>query len=168
MSDYVINLDGSESVGPQGIYLIWGHGWHSQTVETEHTLQEALQAYWAWDGSEYGSPEYIEGPAGVVPEAEVDAWVRAAETRCSEQSRARREALIGAGRFSVQLREHGSNQAVNYDEFDTLADAIDCVRRLAKPGRCRVTRTVFTESGRWSTTNVVIDWDGNTVEEQGA
>ncbi|MEV4127069.1 hypothetical protein [Nocardia sp. NPDC049707] len=168
MSVYTIRVDGSESTGPEGIYLVWGYDWGGYDARECATLDDALHTYWAWDDSDYGGPEYIEGPTGVVPAKDVEAWTRAQRVRSDERSTAYRASLFGQIRYAVELRELGGNTVIEFDSTEDLSDAIGIIGRLNRPGRCRIVQTVFTEDRGWVTERVVIDWAPTSTEQQAA
>ena len=166
MSAYTIRLDGGESTGPEGIYLVWGEECGYRDVRRCETLAEALSEYGAWGSSDYGYPDCIEGPVGIVPHADVIAWGQARNRRIDALRNAHYASLAGQVRYAVEIREPHGNRAVEYNDFEDLSDAIAAIGELARPGRCRIVQKIFTEARGWGTERVVIDWAPTSIEEQ--
>lgn len=153
---YDIRLDGSESTGPEGIYLVWYRDWCLNVDECE-SLEEALVGYKSILHGYDSPPECIEGPGGLVPEADIHAWIVAEDAR--QQAKVRTDSLDGRVRFTVELRPLDSNEGAEFSAFDDLSDAVVELGRINKPGRARVVAKVF-QDRRWVTERVVIDWAG--------
>ncbi|WP_406272564.1 hypothetical protein OH799_33005 [Nocardia sp. NBC_00881] len=159
MNAYTIRLDGSESTGPAGIYLVWTYGWSDLEVEEHDSLEDALSWFAVMSDSVHTSPKCIEGPAGIVPEREVEAWVAATGKRSRARQSAYRDTLAGQVRHVVELRFPGSDAAADFDECDDLGDALSIVGRINRRCRVRVVSKVFDLHRGWVPERVVIDWD---------
>ncbi|MBF6358110.1 hypothetical protein IU449_26805 [Nocardia higoensis] len=165
---YIIRTDGSESTGPEGIYLVWGRNhWEDRKIEARDSLDDALHCYEKWEHSGYGDPGCIEGPAGLVPWREVDAWVKAARVRAEQAAAQNRRDGVGQVCFTVELRAPDSDEAAEFARADDLSDAIEILGRLNKPGRVRIVMRVLEWNG-WRTERVIHDWAPANEQQEAA
>ncbi|MEU7766660.1 hypothetical protein AB0B25_16215 [Nocardia sp. NPDC049190] len=164
MNAYTIRLDGNESTGPEGIYLLWAYGRSGLEVEEFDSLEDALGWFAVVSDSNHTSPECIEGPAGVVPTRQVAAWVAATGERSRAWQSAYRDTWAGQVRHAVELQFPGGDVAAEFFACDDLGDAITIVGRLNRPGRVRVVSKVFDLRRGWVPERVVIDWEQTAQE----
>jgi hypothetical protein len=161
MSDepaYLIRLDG-ESTGPEGRYLVWHYRDGSLEIEPEDSLQLALQTAHTWDDYEYGRFEFIEGPAGIVPQQEIDAWIGAADKRSYARYRAAQADMTGKLQYHVAVKhpteEMTGEWECTFDEDEARRAAAD----LNLPGRVQIYSTVYGAAWNEDTKRVIKDWN---------
>ena len=161
---YDIRADG-ESTGPAGTYRVWQHNYHSGNLDIEpcDSLQEALESAHAWSDIETGEFDSIEGPAGLVPEAAVEAWIRAKDQQAAEARRARAESDEGKTLYQIHIRHPDGKRSAEWETAKTEDEAREIVAELNLPGRTRITEThwSYSASGLYhrDTRRVVKDWD---------
>lgn len=168
MSDnlaYNIHTDGNESRGPEGMYLVWLSPVRGECeVENRDTLEDALHCYAVNEDNEHHWPECIEGPAGIVPQRDVEDWTAAYWRRSQMAASERVNGLIGQVRFCVELSSPLGHGVAEFDTTNDLGEAVAIVGELNRPGRVRVVEKTFTTQGRWERTRVIIDWRHNDTE----
>lgn len=143
MSDYTVSADGT-AIGPDGVYLLWCRGWHGPCVSMHDSLEDAL-ATWFWrDSDSDDTPESIEGPAGIVPDEDVQVWLGGYSER--------RDAAVAADASRnevwtyVFVRRPVTGEYVEVNRFRDPADAHRLVERLGVPGRVLVSAGPYNES----------------------
>ncbi|WP_109527188.1 MULTISPECIES: hypothetical protein [Nocardia] len=156
---YDIRTDGSTSVGPEGVYLVWV--WYHGSVSAERcdSLEEALRRYAALS-EEDCSVQCVDGPAGVVADFELDLWDEGRRARRQVEWQRQRAGEMGRVSYGVQVRNpQYPNESDEIESFDDLSDAVEFMGQLNRPGRVRIMQRVVGERGR-----VMVDW---AAEDEG-
>lgn len=161
---YDIRTDGTESIGPDGIYLVWW--WSHGSLGATHypNLQAALNAH-RWYNNDDAAFDHIEGPAGPVPDTLVADWRYAYERRAWEAERAKQTGQ--QQRYDVEIRHPDGKGHATAAEFDHLSDAVDFLGRFHQPGRARIVGCVGS-GGVWKRERVIHDWDTTNEQQEAA
>lgn len=136
--------------------------WHYESgdrgVDVEDSLRDALSAARMRRESEYGQFDCIEGPAGVVPERDVDRWIDASHEREYDRYRAMDKDLSGKLQYHVVVK-HPSGKTSGEAEctFDE-AEARRVADELNLPGRVQIYTTVYGAKRSENTKQIVKDW----------
>ncbi|MCC3333573.1 hypothetical protein [Nocardia abscessus] len=136
-SEYVIRTDG-ESTGPAGRYLVWSTGWDKLEANPCESLQEALEMAWEADRSEYDSFDCIEGPAGVVPDLGVQAWIRARVRAAAGALKAAAAADEGTVAYQVRLRHPDGRRSAEWESYKTEEEAREGAALAGPPERVQI------------------------------
>jgi hypothetical protein len=158
---YDIRTDG-ESRGPDGVYLVW-YSDRQLEIDRCDSLQEALESARRWDDSEYGSFDSIEGPVGVVPDSEVQAWIAAKDIARFKADRSAAEADQGTIHYSVEVRHPDGKRVGEWDSEKTLQAALEPVAEHGfSPDRVRIIEKTWRRSpfggGQFDDGRVIKDW----------
>lgn len=138
MTAYRINIDG-ESAGPEGRYLVWHYDDGRLCIEEEASLEDALHTARRWDDSDRGSFDCIEGPAGVVLDEDVQAWIRARDHAAAQARKAAAESRPSAY-FEVRLRHPDGVRSGLWDAgLSSEERARERAAEANAPGRVQIT-----------------------------
>lgn len=137
--------------------------WHSASggreIDVEESLQEALSAARMWEDSEYGLFDCIEGPAGVVPERDVDRWIEAVHDREQERRRGMNEDLSGKLWWHVAVKHPNGKTSGDAESTFDEDEARRVANELNLPGRVQIYTTVYGAKWNEDTKQVVKDWN---------
>lgn len=139
-SGYRVDLDG-ESTGPEGQYLVWHYdGYGRLCIEEDESLEDALRTARRWDGSDCGSFDCIEGPVGVVPDGDVQAWICVRERAAAAARTAAVESAGPRTLFEVLLRHPDGSRSARWGTgLSSEEKARERAAEANAPGRVKIT-----------------------------